>query len=177
MDLQRRLNREASAKRAALGMGWFSLALGAAELLCARPIARALGMQGREGLPRLYGLREIASGLGIFAAARKPAPWMWGRVAGDALDLATLAAAVSGNPRKAQIALAFAAVAGATAVDVATARELTELAEAPRLPVRDYTGRTGFPRAPQIMRGAALSDFRMPRDMRRVPELFGLPRT
>ena len=80
-----------SAARGAGYLGWFSIALGLTELFCARGVARALGMRGREGLVRLYGIREIASGVGIFAA-RDQKPWMWGRVAGDAVDVATLLA-------------------------------------------------------------------------------------
>jgi len=51
------------------------------------PITRALRMRGQSGTLRSYGIREIAMGLGILAG-RNPTPWIWGRVAGDALDLA-----------------------------------------------------------------------------------------
>lgn len=48
-------------------------------------------MHGQERLIRAYGVREIAKGVGILTSPN-PTPWLWGRVAGDALDLATLAA-------------------------------------------------------------------------------------
>ena len=50
---------------------------------------------------------------------RRPAPWMWGRVGGDALDLACLGAALtSDNARPDRIAAAMEAVASVTALDV-----------------------------------------------------------
>ena len=88
-----------SVRRAARGLGWFSLGLGLAEVLMPGAVARATGMHGRETLVRACGLREIATGLGLLLA-RDPTPWLWARVAGDAVDLATLGAHVGrGNPR------------------------------------------------------------------------------
>ena len=48
--------------RMARSIGWFSLALGAVELLAPRVLTRFLGIEGREGLLRAYGVREIGSG-------------------------------------------------------------------------------------------------------------------
>jgi hypothetical protein len=163
MDYQRRLNRRMRAHRAAKGLGWFSIGLGLAELFFARPLARSIGMQGREGVLRLYGLREIANGLGILGA-KDPTPWVWGRVGGDVLDIATLASNFEGRD-KANVTFALAAVAGVTALDVATARELTRV-NRPRLPVRDYSDRVGLGKAPEQLRGAAREDFQVPPDMR-----------
>jgi hypothetical protein len=148
----------------ARGLGWFSIGLGLAELLAPGKLARLLGMRGEETLLRLYGAREIATGIGILASPQ-PRAWIWGRVAGDALDLATLAARLHETlPRhQRNLALAIGAVAGVTAADIVCARGL----EAPRerVPVRDYSDRSGFPRPPEEMRGAA-RDFEVPRDMR-----------
>jgi hypothetical protein len=84
----------------ARGLGVFSIALGLYELLAPRSLTRALGMQGNETLVRGYGLREIATGVGILAA-KDPTPWIWGRVAGDGLDLATLCTGLEGStPRR-----------------------------------------------------------------------------
>ena len=163
MDYQQRINAKASAERVARGLGWFSIALGAAELLFARPLCRALGMKGHEGLLRTYGLREIATGVGLLAA-RDKAPWVWGRVAGDALDLATLGAATPDNRQKANLAIAYGAVLGATMLDVGTARALEKVVR--KLgPVRDYGDRSGFPLGVEAARGAARKDFNAPRDM------------
>lgn len=61
--------------RLATGVGWFSLGLGLAEILAPQMITRAVGFEGREGLIRGYGAREIAAGMGILASqgsARSP---------------------------------------------------------------------------------------------------------
>jgi len=77
-------------RSAAQGLGLFSSALGVAELPAPRTLARMTGMQGRETLIRACGLREIVNGVGLLASA-DPRPWLWGRIAGDALDLSMLA--------------------------------------------------------------------------------------
>jgi hypothetical protein len=155
------------AQDVAIGLGVFSIALGALELLAARPMARALGMRGSENLLRIYGLREIGVGVGLIAGRRR-APWLRARVAGDALDLATLAACARNNPRRENLALAAGAVAGVTALDVMTARALSspDFPKARLQAVRDYSDRAGFPQGLASARGAALDDFEMPRDMR-----------
>ena len=160
---------DVSARAVAQSLGWFSIGLGLAELLAPRTLARALGMDGSERLIQAYGIREIGAGIGIFLS-ENPAPWVWGRVAGDALDIATLAVGMTGdNPKKANVGIALAAVAGATAVDVWCAQALSaEAAEQSQQPVRDYSDRSGFPRPAHAMRGAA-GDFQTPRDMR-APE-------
>jgi uncharacterized membrane protein len=79
-------------------------------------------------LLRLFGLREVASGVGILTQHR-PTPWMWGRVGGDALDLACLGAALtSDEARPGRIAAAMAAVAGVTALDVLCSQQLSQRA-------------------------------------------------
>ena len=74
----------------AQGLGWFSIGLGAAELMAPHQLARFLGMEEHTQLIRAYGAREIATGIGILTQ-EDPTPWMWGRVGGDMLDLGTLA--------------------------------------------------------------------------------------
>jgi uncharacterized membrane protein len=71
------------------------------------------------------GLREIASGLGIITQ-RRPAGAVWSRVAGDVIDLACLGVAFTsaGADRK-KLAAAVTAVAGATALDLLCAQQLT----------------------------------------------------
>src|SRR5262245_5187327 len=77
-------------------------------------------------LLRLFGLREMASGVGILTQHRST-PWMWGRVGGDALDLACLAAALrSTDANPGRIAAAMAAVAGVTALDVLCSQQLSQ---------------------------------------------------
>ena len=94
-----------------------------------RALARLIGVSGEHRmLLRLFGLREMASGVGILTQHR-PAPWMWGRVGGDALDLACLGAALtSDDARPGRIAAAMAAVAGVTALDVLCSQQLSQRA-------------------------------------------------
>jgi hypothetical protein len=111
-------------RKIANGLGWFSIALGLTEIIAAKPIARALGMKST-GLLRVFGLREIASGIGILTQQRK-GPWVWARVAGDALDLVTLgSAALSvGNTQRNHAAIAIAGVAPVVALDILSAKQL-----------------------------------------------------
>jgi hypothetical protein len=153
-----------SADALARGLGWFSIALGLAEVLAPRRLTRSLGMRGHENLVRAYGFREIVTGVGILAS-RDPKPWIWGRVGGDALDVATLAGALeSGNPKRENVGLAMGAVAGVAALDLYCAQALSAAEEA-RRPTVDYSNRSGLPRTPDQMRGAA-RDFEVPADMR-----------
>lgn len=148
----------------ARGLGWFSIGLGLAEILMPRAMARGLNMRGRENTLMLYGMREIVTGIGLLAAARRT-PWMWGRVAGDALDIATLASSMRPG-RRLGPAIGLAAVAGVTAVDVANASALTARDRRRARATIDYSDRSGFPRPAAQMRGAARSDFQTPADMR-----------
>jgi hypothetical protein len=158
-----------NARALARGLGWVSLALGVAEVVAPRTLARSLGMRGQEELVRVYGLRELATGIGILSARRNPAPWIWARVGGDALDIATLARrADRANPRQGNVVVALAAVAGITAVDVICAQQLSAQPTSAPAPVKDYSNRRGMPRPPAEMRGAA-RDFEVPRDMR-IPQ-------
>jgi uncharacterized membrane protein len=115
-----------SAKRLAKGLGWFSIGLGLSELLAPQAIAKISGVSNRHtSLIRLYGLREIASGITIFAQ-KNPATGVWSRVAGDMLDLASLgAAATSPSANKGRVAFATANVLAVTALDVMCAKQLS----------------------------------------------------
>jgi hypothetical protein len=160
-----------SAHALAQGLGWFSIGLGIAELAAPGSLARFLGMEERTELIRVYGMREIATGLGILSQD-DPAPWMWGRVGGDVLDLGTLASGLGpSNPQRENVGLAITAVAGVLALDLICAENLRAHARVRRRRprrLRDYSGRSGMPRPPDAMRGAA-QDFPVPRDMR-IPE-------
>lgn len=156
-----------SALALARTLGWFSIGLGLAEMLAPRMLTEKLGMESKEGLFRFYGAREFAVGLGILMSDN-PRVWIWGRVAGDALDLATLTTGLSGdNPRKGDVAMALAAVAGVTALDGICARSLGGAASGPNA-IRDYSDRRGMPKPPEAMRGAA-RNLQIPKDMR-TPE-------
>jgi uncharacterized membrane protein len=109
----------------AQGLGWFSVALGAAQLAAPRRLARLIGVKDNDEhstAMRAVGLREIATGVGILARPR-PTGWLWGRVVGDAIDLALLAKADTKERRR--TAAAIAAVAGVTVPDVLESTRLT----------------------------------------------------
>ena len=150
-------------------LAYFSLALGALELFAAPKLTKMLGMRGKEDLIRAYGVREIVKGVGILSSSN-PTPWLWGRVAGDALDLATLAAAYPNNPKSTNVALALANVATVTMLDVMAAQQLGAVYERQQMPSRDYSDRSGLPMGVEASRGAA-ADAPIPADMR-TPELL-----
>ena len=158
----------------ARGLGWFSIALGLAEVVAPRSLARWLGMPGSETLLQSYGLREIGTGIGILTSS-SPSGWVWGRVGGDAVDIATLASGLNNkNPRKANVGLALAGVLGVALVDAACASALTIQASSPRRQDKavrpSYAMRSGFPDTVANMRGAA-RNFPVPDDMR-TPKLL-----
>jgi hypothetical protein len=108
----------------ARGLGWFSIALGAAEVLAPERMGRMMGLDRRHSMLRGFGLREIAAGVGVLAA-RRPAPGMWARVAGDAMDLAALAAALRRRrSRRTRMLAAIGAVAAVTLLDVLVVRRM-----------------------------------------------------
>ena len=110
-------------KKLGLGLGIFSIVLGAAELFAARRIAETLDAEGHEGLIRGFGAREVVAGVGLLAAPAH-ATNVWNRVAGDAMDLAALGAAARNAPRNRAVWGALAFVVGATALDIWVARGL-----------------------------------------------------
>jgi hypothetical protein len=112
-------------ERLARGLGWFSIGLGLAEVTAPERVAQLSGVPPRREIVRTYGLREIASGVGILTE-RRPATWLWSRVLGDILDLTSLALAL-GSPRarRNRVIATTTAVAGITALDVLCARRLS----------------------------------------------------
>jgi uncharacterized membrane protein len=117
------------AERLATALGWFSIGLGVAEVVAPSHVAQLIGVPDEDktrGILRAYGMREIAAGVGILSQPR-PAGWLWGRVAGDLLDLATLGSALKfNNTDSTRVATATAAVLGVTALDVLCAQQLSD---------------------------------------------------
>jgi hypothetical protein len=154
----------------ARSLGYFSIALGVAELLAPRALSNAIGLKGLETVVRAYGAREIATGVAILAS-HDPAPWIWARVAGDMADIATVASGVQQhNPKRENAALALATLTAVTLLDVACASRLSGEKGDRKTAVADYSGRSGFPRGLSGAMGAA-RDFRVPDDMR-VPDML-----
>lgn len=105
------------------GLGWFSLALGAAELLGSRRIVKTLGAGGGETVVKAFGAREMAAGAGLLQAPAH-ATRMWGRVIGDALDLGALTLVARKSEKRGALAGAIAFVAGAALLDTIVAMGL-----------------------------------------------------
>src|SRR3954451_10151782 len=122
---QRRSLEERQEESLANFLGWFSIGLGLAEVLAPRGLARLIGAPDFHSVLPFLGMREIAAGLGIFSEKR-PAGWVWARVAGDTMDLAVLGAAyASKNADPARLTMATAAVLGVTALDVLNGQQLS----------------------------------------------------
>ena len=112
-------------QRLARALGWFSVALGVAEVMVPRQLGKAIGFDRHPGLMQAVGLREIASGIGILTQKRQP-DWLWSRVAGDAVDLALLGAAMnSERSNRGRLVAATVAVAGVAALDIYCSRQLS----------------------------------------------------
>lgn len=116
------------AEKRAVALGWFSLGLGLAQLIAPRRLARAIGIADNQRTQltlRAFGVREIASGAGILLQPR-PNTFLWARVVGDLIDLAALTEQLlTARSRKPRLAIATAAVVGATALDIKTALDST----------------------------------------------------
>jgi len=115
-------------ERLAKGLGWFSVGLGVAEVVAPGSLARLIGVRDKNKtrtVLRGYGVRELAAGIGILTQPR-PSGWMWSRVAGDVMDLSSLATAFgSESNNKARLVAATAAVAGITALDAVCGQRLS----------------------------------------------------
>jgi uncharacterized membrane protein len=121
--------RESRVLRRARGLGWFSVALGAFQIIAPETVASVAGARIRPrtaATMRLLGLRELASGVGILSETR-PAAWLWARVVGDAMDLALLGKTLA-NPKcqRTRTMTALGSVLAVTALDVKSAVELTQ---------------------------------------------------
>jgi hypothetical protein len=148
-----------TAQTIALGLGGFSLALGAFQLAAPGRLAKWLGLKSHKPLLRGYGAREVATGAGILTGVGSH--WfVWGRVAGDAADMATLFAGLRSSKRKMNILIALGSVAAVTALDVVCAAQLTQNRRQPKRPVRDYSHRSGFPRGVEAAYGVAARELK-----------------
>jgi hypothetical protein len=137
--------------RAGRALGWASFGLGALELFAPKVLTRWLGMEGKEGLIRAYGVREF--GAGVMCLSANSGAGAFSRAAGDTLDLATLVIAYrDDNPKKRNVAIAMAAVAGVGIVDAAVGWKIRDLHRRKTEP-RDFRNRSGFPKGINYSRG------------------------
>ena len=106
-------------------LGWLSIGLGLVQVLAPRGLSHVAGVQSRPLLMRSLGLREIASGVGILSR-KQPSPWLWVRVAGDAMDLTLLGlAGAAPRAKRNRVAIAAAAVGGVLLLDVLSSVQQT----------------------------------------------------
>jgi hypothetical protein len=153
------------ADRLAHALGWFSIGLGIAELVAPGQIARSLGLYGKESLIRAYGARELASAVPTLSIDKSAG--LAARLAGDALDLATLAQALDrNNPKRGNAVFATTLVLGITLLDLVAYAGVNTTHRRGRSSDRDYSDRTGLPRGAQASRGIARKDFKIPPDYR-----------
>ena len=108
------------------GLGWFSVGLGLAEAIAPDAMARLIGMDEKpeyRPLLRVFGLREIASGVGLLTGT-KANGWLWARAGGDAMDLAVLGfASESSRANRTRLGIAAFAVLGVAALDILAAKQ------------------------------------------------------
>jgi uncharacterized membrane protein len=113
-----------------VGLGLFSLGLGLAQVTAAPQLSRLLlgaNNKRNRGALRAVGVREIGAGLGLLAR-RRPAGWLWARLAGDVMDLGLLALAFSSKKARARnVSAAAAGVLGVAVIDFLAARRQSRL--------------------------------------------------
>jgi uncharacterized membrane protein len=114
-----------SSDRLARALGRFSTALGLAQTTAPQAVSWLSGVDDSaraRALMPLFGARELGHGA-LLLGSRRPGPWVWTRVAGDALDLTLLVRTRRHRTggRKLRATVATAAVAGVSALDLYTA--------------------------------------------------------
>ncbi len=112
---------ERTARRLAKALGWFSIGLGAAQVLAPGRLAQLIGIRNRSGtrtLMRVMGVREIGHGVAILMNPHSSGR-VWARVGGDVLDTAVLGSAMTSRHNdRGRLGGAIAAVLGVTALDL-----------------------------------------------------------
>lgn len=107
-------------------LGAFSLFLGFTELLFGGGFSHQIGLGGQDMLVRIYGVREIVTGV-LILASRNKTPWVWLRVIGDALDIATLGWGSMRDPNvMSNIMIANVTVLPIVILDIVCAIKLTK---------------------------------------------------
>jgi uncharacterized membrane protein len=116
------------AERRARGLGWFSIALGLGQLLGRGTLAERIGVgEGARTERAMLGVavRELLCGVGLLSR-RRPAFWLWARVAGDIMDLGLLGGALGlRRANRPKLLSSMASVAGILLLDAATAVQMS----------------------------------------------------
>jgi hypothetical protein len=111
-------------------LGYISLGLGTPQTTAPSVVNRMIGVRDdaeARTWQLVVGLRELAAAAGILTQ-RRPVEWTWARVAGDAMDLALLSAALRHRTvHPARTVAAIGAVAGITVADVVEGVRLSRM--------------------------------------------------
>jgi uncharacterized membrane protein len=123
--LQQRGFLRAGEQRFAQALGWFSIALGLAQVIAPSKVSKLVGVDKQSTLMRTIGTREIVTGVCILTQP-KPGPWLWGRVAGDMMDLTLLGLAMrSRRTKRVKVLAAASVVLGVTVLDVLCSQQVS----------------------------------------------------
>jgi uncharacterized membrane protein len=136
---QQRTNGNGIDQQLTAGLGWFSVGLGLWETVAPGVLGKFIGIEdtrANRNILRFYGMREMAAGIGLLSGAN-PQNWLWARVAGDALDLASLGKSLSSDTSsKGKLTAAAVAVAGVTALDIYCGTRTTQKTDSSRQPIQ-----------------------------------------
>jgi len=113
-------------KKIGLGLGYFSLSLGALEVVAPGRLSRFLGLGDSKAARNTifaFGLREMLAG-GILLRGPAVSANAWNRVLGDAIDAGALGLALRPSSRKGAVVGALGFVGAAAAIDWLAARGL-----------------------------------------------------
>jgi uncharacterized membrane protein len=102
-------------------LGWFSAGLGVPQVSASGRFAKAIGVgdgSRQRAVTVFVGVRELAAAVGLLWQGNPG--WLWGRVAGDLMDLGMLSRALKNHEGKgiSRTIAAAAAVVGITGVDM-----------------------------------------------------------
>jgi uncharacterized membrane protein len=140
-------------ERLARALGLFSVGLGLTQILAPRSVVRAIGMEDDDRNRKAmlaFGLREAATGIGLLTRPHSAA-FAWGRVAGDAMDLAVLGQALGSHRNDHnRVGAAIAAVVGVTILDVIAGQKLSR-------PAYGAAGRPRRDRAIQVKKAITVN--------------------
>ncbi|MDB4980964.1 MAG: hypothetical protein JWM82_1716 [Myxococcales bacterium] len=124
----------ATTRSASVGLGWFSVGLGLAELAAPGALATLVGVPDRPAtrwIVRGLGARELGVGLALLSRPKR-AGWLWARTTGDLIDLTLLGTALlSPRTNRLRAGTAMAAVVGAAALDAWAGKKALETDRAP----------------------------------------------
>lgn len=138
-------------------LGWMSIGMGLVGVLLPRLLCRSTQTYGGRratAMVRGAGLRNLGVGAGLLLS-KNPTPWLWGRVAGDVMDIGVVATGMANgmtDPLRGSAVLGL--LGGLTVVEASCSRAAKPKSRA--TPDHDYTMRTGFAKPVEQMRGAAV---------------------